>query len=67
MLADQMYGFVVPPGDTAALEGALYEALRRRWDYSAISAWGQSRSWEQVAIEVLNELRQVCPQNWSAI
>lgn len=45
-------GLTAPVNDAPALERALAEALRRPWDRQAIAAWGQARSWEQVAVEV---------------
>ncbi|HUQ94537.1 MAG TPA: glycosyltransferase [Bryobacteraceae bacterium] len=51
-------GLVVPPKDDVALQEALAAALNTKWDRDVIAQWGQSRSWEQVAQEVLTELRQ---------
>lgn len=58
MLPSEEYGYVTPLNDAAALEQALEKALRKEWDRAAIAAWGQSRSWEQVGREVLEEMRQ---------
>jgi glycosyltransferase involved in cell wall biosynthesis len=55
MLPSVRFGLVVPVDDTPALGVALNEALTRGWDHSAISNWGRSRSWDQVACEVLEE------------
>jgi glycosyltransferase involved in cell wall biosynthesis len=52
------YGAVVPTGDEDALESALLSALLTSWDRRAIAAWGQSRSWEQVANEVILQAEQ---------
>lgn len=52
------YGTVVPIGDQAALESALQQALSRGWNRAAIAAWAQSRSWDQVAVEVIRQARQ---------
>jgi glycosyltransferase involved in cell wall biosynthesis len=62
ILSDSRYGFVVPVDDGAALEKALEEALRTDWDRPAISAWGQARSWQQVAAEVFCEMVQVAAE-----
>jgi glycosyltransferase involved in cell wall biosynthesis len=53
------YGFVVPLGDENALENALAGALSKAWDREKISAWGHSRSWEQVASDVVAEFQSV--------
>ncbi len=57
MVPGDRYGFVLPPGDAAALAGALASALTRPWDRGAIADWGGSRSWRKVAEETLNALR----------
>ena len=59
MIPSRLYGLIVPVDDAAALEHALREALSREWDRNAIAAWGQSRSWQYVAKDVLQEIRQV--------
>jgi teichuronic acid biosynthesis glycosyltransferase TuaC len=59
MIPSESYGMIVPAGDAAALENALEKALLRNWDRGAIAEWGKSRSWVQVAREVLEEMRQV--------
>jgi glycosyltransferase involved in cell wall biosynthesis len=63
MIASGQNGIVVPPGDVPALEGALEEALHRDWDRAAIATWGQSRSWEQVAKDVLHEMDLILTEN----
>jgi glycosyltransferase involved in cell wall biosynthesis len=62
MLVDGRYGFIVPVNDQIALENALQAAQQIDWDRSAISNWGRSRSWHQVASEVLEELRIVAEE-----
>jgi teichuronic acid biosynthesis glycosyltransferase TuaC len=59
MIVSAAYGRVVPPGDLPALEGALREALSTPWDREEIARWGRMRSWEQVAAEVEETLREV--------
>jgi glycosyltransferase involved in cell wall biosynthesis len=59
MVASERYGAVVPVHDGEALTEALHRALTSEWDHEAISVWGRSRSWEQVADGVLDEMRQV--------
>ncbi len=53
------YGMMVPPGDPAVLAEALARALALGWDREKIAAWGQSRSWENVAEELKLELEKV--------
>lgn len=57
MIPSDLYGFVVPVSDDDALADALCAALSRQWDHDAISARGCSRSWSQVADDVLEQLR----------
>ncbi|MBV8728925.1 MAG: glycosyltransferase [Acidobacteriia bacterium] len=54
MLENPRYGITVPPGDLTALTEALDQALHISWDRVAISNWGQSRTWADVAAEVLS-------------
>jgi teichuronic acid biosynthesis glycosyltransferase TuaC len=59
MLPKQRFGFMVPPQDVAALTDALERGLLTSWDRSAIAAWGRSRSWTDVAREVLTVQRRL--------
>jgi glycosyltransferase involved in cell wall biosynthesis len=59
MIPASRYGLVVPVDDQAALTNGLRQALSTEWDRQAIALWGQSRSWDQVALEVLQVLEQV--------
>jgi glycosyltransferase involved in cell wall biosynthesis len=56
MIPSEKYGIIVPPGDAEALHAALKRGLNRDWARAEIAAWGQKRSWEQVAGEVLREM-----------
>jgi len=56
MLTSSDYGFIVPVDDPRALADALGSAMTRAWDHNAISAAGRSRSWDDVAREVLEQL-----------
>jgi teichuronic acid biosynthesis glycosyltransferase TuaC len=58
MLPSDDFGFVIPPGDDAMLCAALTKAIEVRWNRTKIAAWGQSRSWEHVAAECAEVLRQ---------
>lgn len=59
MVVSERYGSVVPVHDDAALVDALHAALVRDWDHDAIAAHGRSRSWSQVADDVLREMQAV--------
>jgi teichuronic acid biosynthesis glycosyltransferase TuaC len=59
MIPSARFGLIVPPHDPAALEQALGHALATDWDREAIAVWGQSRSWDQVAREVLREMKEI--------
>jgi teichuronic acid biosynthesis glycosyltransferase TuaC len=59
MIPSEQYGIVVRRNDPGALVAALQTALSRDWNRSEIAAWGQSRSWGQVAAEVLREMTAV--------
>lgn len=59
LVAGPEYGILTPPGDVPALASALKRALETDWDRSAIARWGARRSWQDVADEVLEEIRQV--------
>jgi teichuronic acid biosynthesis glycosyltransferase TuaC len=59
MIPSEDYGLIVPVNDGAALAGALHRALLRQWDRAAIAAHGQSRSWAEVAREVVSELQHI--------
>jgi teichuronic acid biosynthesis glycosyltransferase TuaC len=61
MLISEQYGFMVPPRDLPALRDALRQALSRPWDRAAIAGWGGSRTWQQVASEVLEAMRRLVP------
>ncbi len=58
-------GVLVPPRDTLALAEALASVLDRSWDAKAISAQS-SRSWEEVAEEVLEVLQSVASRRTAA-
>jgi teichuronic acid biosynthesis glycosyltransferase TuaC len=59
MIVSDRLGAVVPVHDGEALTEALRMALTRSWDHETISAHGRSRSWSQVADDVLEEMRAV--------
>lgn len=56
MIPSEAYGIIVAPDDVTALETGLKKALAQPWDRTAIARWGQTRSWQQVAAEVLREM-----------
>ena len=53
MVPNEQFGFLVPPRQTAPLTTALLNGILTKWDRGAIAAWGQSRSWEDVARDVM--------------
>jgi glycosyltransferase involved in cell wall biosynthesis len=59
MIVSARYGSVVPVDDVEALADALRAALTGPWDREAISAHGRSRSWSEVAEEVLEQMQAV--------
>ncbi|MBV8820774.1 MAG: glycosyltransferase, partial [Acidobacteriaceae bacterium] len=59
MLPHPELGIVVPAPDPIHLVPALERALGAEWDRSAIARFGQSRSWQCVASEVLHCFRQI--------
>ncbi len=59
MIVSERYGHVVPVHDGEAITQALGAALSGRWDHEAISARGRSRSWNQVAEDVLEQIGAV--------
>ena len=64
MIPTSEYGIVIPPKDQNALRGALRAALSREWNRSAIAIWGQSRSWDQVAHDVVGVIHRVVTETY---
>ena len=56
LIPSSRYGLIVPRADVPSLTVALQQALSRNWDHAALSAWAHSRSWDQVAREILAEM-----------
>ena len=56
MIVSDQYGHVVPVHDGDALAEALRSAVTGQWDHETISARGRSRSWNQVAEDVLEQM-----------
>jgi glycosyltransferase involved in cell wall biosynthesis len=59
LVPSENYGILAPVDAPDILEDALYRALTKRWDRSAIAAWGRRRGWEEVAAEVIEEFAAV--------
>jgi teichuronic acid biosynthesis glycosyltransferase TuaC len=59
MIPTEEHGIVVPVENQTALEEALHKALNRSWDHASISTRARSRSWGQVADEVLSEMQAI--------
>lgn len=62
MIPRAEYGFVVPPSDEHGLTDALRRAIGTSWNRQEITAWGQARSWRQVALETAEVLRQAADE-----
>lgn len=60
MLPDPELGSVVAPRDSRALALAIRDAIQRSWDRPKIAAWGQARTWQNVAAEVAGIFELVC-------
>jgi hypothetical protein len=58
---------VVPPKDVASLTEALKHGLDRPWDRSAISTWDRSRTWTDVAREVIDIQRALAGVDSTAV
>jgi teichuronic acid biosynthesis glycosyltransferase TuaC len=56
MIPSSAFGTIVPPGDSSALTQALRQALLTDWNRMSIAAWGQARSWDRVAGEVVDAM-----------
>lgn len=69
MIVSDRLGAIVPLQDGEASIDGLTEALRmaltRSWDHEEIAAHGRSRSWSQVADDVLEEMRAVMAERAS--
>ena len=59
MLPNRELGSVFAPRDVSALTVAIRDAFERSWDRRKIAAWGQSRSWRNVAAEVAGVFESV--------
>ena len=57
LLPSEKFGLIPPSTDSAGLTPVLSRALSIDWDREAISKWGRSRSWANVAHDVLLHLR----------
>lgn len=59
LIPNDEYGYVVPPGDQEELTRSLEAALLKEWNRDVIARWGGSRTWQQVAAEVVQVLEQI--------
>ena len=59
MITSPDYGAIVPVNGACELADALNTTLLRQCDRELISAWWRGRTWDRVAVEVLEELRAV--------
>ena len=58
-LVNSKAGYLVPPKDSNALAYALESAIKRDWNFSEITAIGQSNSWDHVADRTIEVYRRV--------
>jgi teichuronic acid biosynthesis glycosyltransferase TuaC len=61
MLPGDTYGITVPPASLSLLVEALDRGLGSTWDRAAISSWGRSRTWSNVAAEVIRIHQSLIP------
>jgi len=59
LIPSDTYGFISESADPAAIAELLLIARSRAWDRNSISEWGTSRSWDNVASQVL-KVWQLC-------
>jgi teichuronic acid biosynthesis glycosyltransferase TuaC len=59
MLVSERYGLMAQPQDLSSLQDRLRDALSRPWNHEDISRWGRSRSWQQVAGEVIEVMQGI--------
>lgn len=59
LIPSELYGLVIPSSEASVLIPAIHRALKMTWNRASISAWAQSRSWEQVAKEIIREMDQI--------
>jgi len=62
IVVDGQTGLLVPPGDSAALAGALRTGLERPWDREALSRSVAGFNWERNARLLIDELTAALPQ-----
>jgi teichuronic acid biosynthesis glycosyltransferase TuaC len=60
LVRDGIDGYLVPPCRADVLADAIVRALDTPWDRGAIALRAAARTWDQVADEVLEELRAAC-------
>jgi teichuronic acid biosynthesis glycosyltransferase TuaC len=63
MVGGPEHALVVPPGDPAPLEQALFDAFQKQWDREGIRAWAHSRTWDRVTAELLSEFRSIAGES----
>ncbi len=58
-IPDDRFGFIVPAGQDQALEDAIDQALKKKWDRPTIAAWGRARTWDTVAGELVRAFSDI--------
>ena len=59
MLPSSKYGLLVPPKSQPELTNAIRSAILTTWNRAEIAAWGQTRSWDDVAKEVITLIQPI--------
>lgn len=59
LITSENLGLTVEPDDPASLADAIGSALSREWDENAIRRAGNARTWDDVAEELVTELRRM--------
>lgn len=59
LLPGPEFGLISEVDDQSSLEANLGLALAKDWNRGAISKWAQSRSWDQVGLEVFREFSRL--------
>jgi glycosyltransferase involved in cell wall biosynthesis len=63
ILRTERHGVIVPPEDPVALTEGIRTALATDWDEDFLRREGQSRTWDDVASDILAELDGIIAAN----
>jgi glycosyltransferase involved in cell wall biosynthesis len=62
IITNPEYGIIVPPCNSERLAEGLEKAIRKPWNKNTIRNAVKNRTWENVAMELLEEIRGVIKQ-----